>query len=473
MKPSIRHRSASRPHLFSTSVSLALVAALSLTGCSTEPPETPSTASASTAPRVAVSLPATVVGVQAQWVLDTMNSEQDVIPEQVASRFSQSLLDQAPAEDLAAILNGLRAQRKWIPTIVQETAESQLVVTMYGSSGPGVDLNLAIDEAGLIHGIFFGPASGERTPATSWDELKDSFEKFPFEASISVTQTDGKQKSLFDVNGDRTLPIGSTFKLYVLGAVADAVAAGTLTWDEQLTVTEDVKSIPSGELQDVPDGTQVSIRDAATKMISISDNTATDMLIARVGRAAVEKALKDMGHHDPARNTPFLTTREMTQLGWSGGTKLREEWKAGDEAERASILEALPGGALNVPLDNITDAVWQYGLDWFANSDDLVAAHTYLQKLAKTDAGEPLRAILTMNPGAGMKMGDAWSYIAFKGGSGPGEISGSWFLEGTDGASYVITIQGAAEDPATLGVPAVFFGSVEDAAALLSAGKKP
>jgi beta-lactamase class A len=77
-------------------------------------------------------------------------------------------------------------------------------------------------------------------------------------------------------------------KLYVLHALGDAVAAGKLSWDQPLTVTAQLKSLPSGVLQYEPEGTQISVLDAAAKMISISDNTAADMLIHLVGRSAVE-----------------------------------------------------------------------------------------------------------------------------------------------------------------------------------------
>jgi len=61
--------------------------------------------------------------------------------------------------------------------------------------------------------------------------------------------------------------------------------------NQSLTITAQLKSLPSGELQTKPDGTQISVQDVATKMISISDNTAADMLISLVGRPAVEAAL--------------------------------------------------------------------------------------------------------------------------------------------------------------------------------------
>ena len=58
------------------------------------------------------------------------------------------------------------------------------------------------------------------------------------------------------------------FKLYILSAVANQIDAGDLKWDQQLTITEQIKSLPTGALQNKPDGTKVGVADAATKMIS-------------------------------------------------------------------------------------------------------------------------------------------------------------------------------------------------------------
>ena len=51
-----------------------------------------------------------------------------------------------------------------------------------------------------------------------------------------------------------------------LDALTDAITARTLAWDTPLTLTADVKSLPSGQLQDQPNGTTVTVQDAATKM---------------------------------------------------------------------------------------------------------------------------------------------------------------------------------------------------------------
>jgi beta-lactamase class A len=97
----------------------------------------------------------------------------------------------------------------------------------------------------------------------------------------------------------------------VLDALGNAVASGKVHWNQQLTITAQLKSLPSGELQTEPNGTKISVQDTAAKMISISDNTAASMLINLVGRPAFEAALTTAGMADPARDRPFLTTREL------------------------------------------------------------------------------------------------------------------------------------------------------------------
>jgi beta-lactamase class A len=43
-------------------------------------------------------------------------------------------------------------------------------------------------------------------------------------------------------------PLGSAFKLYILDALGNAVASGTVRSNQPLTLTAQLKSLPSGEL---------------------------------------------------------------------------------------------------------------------------------------------------------------------------------------------------------------------------------
>jgi len=86
-----------------------------------------------------------------------------------------------------------------------------------------------------------------------------------------------------DVNGSASFPAASTIKVPILVAFFQDVDAGKIRLDEMLTMQQEMVAGGSGNLQYKPAGTQYSALEVATKMITISDNTATNMLIAHLG----------------------------------------------------------------------------------------------------------------------------------------------------------------------------------------------
>ncbi|MCW5314385.1 serine hydrolase [Nostoc sp. KVJ3] len=86
-----------------------------------------------------------------------------------------------------------------------------------------------------------------------------------------------------DINGSTSFPAASTIKVPILLAFFQDVDSGKIRLDEMLTMQQDVIAGGSGTLQYKPAGTQYTALDVVTKMITISDNTATNMLIARLG----------------------------------------------------------------------------------------------------------------------------------------------------------------------------------------------
>lgn len=444
---------------------IAAVAALLLSACSTGGGTGPS------APPSAVPIPDTVVGEHVSWALDALNGEIEPTVADIEERLNSDMLDAVTGEQIIDIVEQLGAGKPWTPTVYEGT-DTQASATIVSASQGSLDIQATVDADGLLAGLLFTPTPADRTPAASWDELEENVAALDAPTSLYVSQvTDlsggGRVSSLFSVGDRDAQPLGSIFKLYVLGAVVAAVEDGRITWDDPLEITDDLKSLPSGELQDEESGTTVSVKEAAEKMIAISDNTATDMLIDAVGRESVERALVEMGNADASLNVPFLTTRSLFQLGWGDDGSLREEWADADEAERRAILDGLPGGLVDVKPADLVDAVWDDGLDWFASPNSLVAAHIALQRLATTPAGEPVRDILSANPGFAPETVEPFDYVAFKGGSSVGVLAGSWYVE-KGGDAYVITLQASTKDPAALVDQSLYFGQVEDALALLA-----
>jgi beta-lactamase class A len=107
----------------------------------------------------------------------------------------------------------------------------------------------------------------------------------PLDASYLFVEIDRGEYS--ELGADRVLSAASTIKLPILIALFQDVDAQKVQLAEKLTIDKRSIAGGSGDLQAEKPGTQVSILVAATKMMTISDNTATNLLIDRLGGAAV------------------------------------------------------------------------------------------------------------------------------------------------------------------------------------------
>lgn len=84
-------------------------------------------------------------------------------------------------------------------------------------------------------------------------------------------------------NGETIFAAASTIKIPILVALLEDVDAGKIYLDQKLTLKEEDKTGGSGTIQYLKTGTELTILELATKMIVISDNTATNMLINQLG----------------------------------------------------------------------------------------------------------------------------------------------------------------------------------------------
>jgi beta-lactamase class A len=89
--------------------------------------------------------------------------------------------------------------------------------------------------------------------------------------------------SYANFQGDTLFAAASTIKVPILVAFFEKVDAGTIRLDEPLIASKDVMASGSGDIQYLGENKTYSALETATKMIIISDNTATNMLIKRMG----------------------------------------------------------------------------------------------------------------------------------------------------------------------------------------------
>ncbi len=188
----------------------------------------------------------------------------------------------------------------------------------------------------------------------------------------------------------------------------------------------------------MPAGSRISVRTAAGKMIANSDNMATDLLINRVGTQAVERALADAGHHDPASMTPFPTMHELFSIGW-GEPDLREQWKNADPHGRAQLLQEVSARHYEPDPTRTHSPASAYGAEWYGSAEDICRVHAALQNGA-TGAAAPVKDIMSAIPGIDLDPAE-WPYIGAKAGNLPGELTFSWYAVDRTGQPWVVSLQ--------------------------------
>ncbi|UNB53366.1 serine hydrolase [Mycolicibacterium sp. YH-1] len=297
-------------------------------------------------------------------------------------------------------------------------------------------IELRTDDAGLVDRF---DVSLQRPVIRQWSDIDAELTKSGARYSYQASKvTDGRCEAVAGTNLDESLPLASIFKLYVLLAVANAVNAGTLNWTDQMTITAEAKAVGSAGLDELEPGATVSVREAAQQMISASDNMATDLLIARLGPGAVERALATAGHHDPASMTPFPTAHELFSVGW-GEPDLREQWKEATPQGRARLLQQTNEQPYEPDPQRTHTPASPFGVEWYGSAADICRVHAALQAAA-VGPGAPVREILSAIPGIELD-GKRWHYIGAKGGNLPGDLTFSWYAEDRTGQAWVVSFQ--------------------------------
>jgi len=91
----------------------------------------------------------------------------------------------------------------------------------------------------------------------------------------------------FELRGDEPFPTASLIKVPILVTLYDLVEKGSISLDDPIRVLKIDKVPGSGMLQHLHDGIEITVRDAAWLMGTISDNTATNLLLDKVAMRRV------------------------------------------------------------------------------------------------------------------------------------------------------------------------------------------
>ncbi len=159
-----------------------------------------------------------------------------------------------------------------------------------------------------------------------------------FHGKVALYATDLATGKTVAINADQPVPTASVIKLGILYAALEQIRAGQAHFDDRLMLSHDDQVPGSGVLLFLDTPNTLTLKDALTLMIAVSDNTATNLVIDDLGRETIDaqltrpaprglglkntwlykKVFKDATNPQPADQPKFglgkTTAREMASI---------------------------------------------------------------------------------------------------------------------------------------------------------------
>jgi len=152
------------------------------------------------------------------------------------------------------------------------------------------------------------PAAGQDTPTLSGlqrleKQIRDVFIGTDGEVGISILHVEtGRELA---INGDTLFPMASAFKVPILVEVLSQVREGKFGLDDEIRIGKSDQHLGSGFISELTaPGIVLSVRNLINMMMLISDNSATDLLLAKVGAERVNARLRGLGIEKMSVNRP-------------------------------------------------------------------------------------------------------------------------------------------------------------------------
>lgn len=149
--------------------------------------------------------------------------------------------------------------------------------------------------------VFFPVEDNAFAQATTAEVLQARFEAEVREIAgsldgvVGMTIIDLATDRSFSVNGDLVFTQASAIKVPILVELLKQSEAGRFSLDDPVTIDAADITGGSGILQRLtPGAVTMTIRDVATLMIVVSDNSATNMMIDLVGMEHVNETMRDL-----------------------------------------------------------------------------------------------------------------------------------------------------------------------------------
>lgn len=199
--------------------------------------------------------------------------------------------------------------------------------------------------AALIGLALAATGASAQTPTTppAFDTLIRA-EIAPFKGKVYLFARNLDTGTTYSFNGDERVRTASTIKIAVMIEAFTRVAEGRAKWTDELVLTKAARYGGSGVLPELGDGLRLTLRDCVNLMMTVSDNTATNMVLDYLTTDAVNARMSTLG---------FKNTRIMRRIGGGGESRDGKEpdnkrfgLGATTPHEMVQILEKLEAGEI-------------------------------------------------------------------------------------------------------------------------------
>jgi beta-lactamase class A len=146
----------------------------------------------------------------------------------------------------------------------------------------------------LVNDVFAQPVTSAQVRQRLIRNIEETARNFDGVMGLAIIDLQSGEEIL--INAQSTFPTGSSIKIPILIELHRQAAAGTLKLTETLPITNRQQVGGSGVLFHFAEGgSQLSLHDLSILMIALSDNTATNVLIERLGMDRINQTIVDLG----------------------------------------------------------------------------------------------------------------------------------------------------------------------------------